>query len=103
MSPQTINTKLKWNSNLVCKVGAKEVNVITLIEGAKGFVVVEGFAGVHVVTSVVNEEGPLDGSPTRNIMPPIGDLRPTVVSNRLRLKSLRLGETSIFCFENSAG
>ena len=98
MSPQTINTKPRLNSDIACKVGAKEVNVMTpLVEGA------EAIAVVHVVADWFNKDGPLDESPTRNVLPPIGGLRPTVVSNWLRLKSVRLGETSIFCFGKSAG
>lgn len=63
----------------------------------------EGIAVVLVVVDGVNEDGPLDGSPTRNISPPIGGLRPTVVSNWLRLKSVRAAGTGTFCFEKFAG
>jgi hypothetical protein len=75
MNPQTINTKLKLKSNLACKVGAKEVNAMTPpVEGAEGIAVV-------FVADGVNEDDPLDGSPTRNVLPPIGGLRPNVFSN----------------------
>ena len=72
MSPQTIRIRLKLKLIPARRVDAKEVNTIGDAEG---------IAVVSVFVDDGNEEGPLDGSPTKNISPPIGRLRPTVFWN----------------------
>jgi hypothetical protein len=60
-----------------------------------------GVCGVSVEAGT--EDGPLDESPTRNVLPPIGALRPTVSSNLVRLKLSRVAGAEIFCLEKFAG
>lgn len=81
ISPNTINNRLKLKLNPTCGGDAEET---TTVEGAAGFVVVDEDAEVFAVGHVFddgNEVGPLEGSPTKNILPPIGRLRPAAFWN----------------------
>ena len=82
MRPQPMRTKLNLKLFAARRVDAKEVNTVGVADG------------ITVVSAFVDEgseDGPLDGSPTRNISPPIGRLRPTLFRNRVVLKFLRIG------------
>jgi hypothetical protein len=47
--------------------------------------------------------GPLDASPHKNVSPPIGALSPTVLKNRVVLKSLRVDGTGTVACEKFDG
>lgn len=81
ISPNTINTRLKWKLIPTCGGDAEEA---TMVEGVARLAVVDEDAEVLAVGHVFvdgNEVGPLEGSPTKNILPPTGWLRPAAFWN----------------------
>ena len=75
-----MKTRLKQKFFSACAIDAEE---IVEVGNAAGFVVAlfvdsdaEDVVVGHIFVDVGNEVGPLDGSPTKNISPPIGRLRP---------------------------
>jgi hypothetical protein len=72
MSPQTIRTIPKPKL-----VPARRVDV----EETTAVADTECLADVFLTVDEGNGDGPLDGSPTKNILPPIGKLRPVAFWN----------------------
>jgi hypothetical protein len=108
-TPQIIRIRVKLKLSPALRVDAKEMYG-TAVEVAEGIDVVtvvtvvvdEPWVGLVFVEGT-DEDAPLDGSPTKNILPPIGCLRPTVFTNSVILKFVRLVGTGMFWIERFAG
>lgn len=76
MRPQAARRKLNLKSTPTSNFADEEVNPI-IVEVEDG----GAAAAVCVHNDDGNDVGPLDGSPTKNISPPMGGLRPAMLSN----------------------